>query len=828
MDQYRQVNDDVLFLYSGKGLNVQLRKTGYSYELFSAEGLPPAQGNRSYGSADLAAVKLKTARVDIDFYGMNARPTIMAYDAVPGPFNYYIDGKEITGVNSYQKVIYENIYDHIDIEFVLQGGPVASLKYNLILHPGADLGRVRFLAAGFGNLIAKQDGSITYTTPLGDITETIPMSFYTDAPSENIPVHFHTENSFIRFQAEYNKQRTFIIDPSTNRIWGTYYGDAATDYCNAVSADAQNNIYITGYTLNTTNIATSGTYQSTLNGSFDAYLVKFNANGVRQWGTYFGGNSVDAAYGIFITPSGYIYICGDTFSTGNVASTGAHQTTYGGGIDDAFLAKFDSNGIRKWSTYYGGMQHDIASSVTVDNNENVIMCGHTESLNAIATPSAYQNSWSNLFDVFIVKFDSAGLRQWGTYYGDAGMEEAWALDCDAANNIYITGFTTSTSNIATPLSHQSAYGGGTQDAYAAKFNPSGTALLWATYYGGTGSDQGSSIKLDNNGNIFVAGNTTSANAIATGGAYQQSPGSADDAFIVRFNSAGVRQWGTYFGGNDVDYIAELHIVNNTYLLFCGSTQSTNAISTPGAYQALQSSPGNYDAYFAKFSGSGSKVLGTYYGGTAADNGRGLTFDNTGKIYLAGETYSTDSIASAGAHMVSNAGGGDAFLAKFCLAPEPLILPGDTLICTGDTLTLAVSPVFSSYLWSNSSTTQTIILTDTSSALYNLYVTVSDGFGCTGTSDTVTVIFDVCNTVSWISELDNLLLYPVPAGDVLQISVPNSQEGWANMEIYSMSGELALSSEFLFGAAQLDISGLSPGAYLLVIKDRGLYGKFIKR
>jgi len=817
VNQSGEANSDVLFILNGKNYNIQLRKTGYSYEIFSAENLPKeiTASKQFQKPAELLNVKLKTSRVDFDFYGMNSNLQIIKEKPSADFFNYYLNGKQITYVHSYEKITYKNVYKNIDVEFILNQGEEVPFKYNVLLHPGARLDDLKILVAGADKITIAQDGPISYSTQLGDIKEIIPISYYSDSPDENIKVDFSIQNNFISFKAQYDNKKTFVIDPSTNRIWGTYYGDAGTDYCNAISSDASNNVYITGYTLNSTNIATNGTYQSTIGGSFDAYLVKFNSSGVRQWGTYFGGSSVEAAYGIFITSSGYIYVTGDTFSTSNVASGGAHQTTYGGGIDDAFLAKFDVNGQRKWSTYYGGLQHDIASSVTVDSNEDVIICGHTESLNNIATVTSYQNSWSNLFDVFVVKFDSAGVRQWGTYYGDNSMEEAFAVDCDASDNIYVTGFTSSTSNIATTLSYQTSFGGGAQDAYIAKFNAAGNNLLWATYYGGTGNDQGASIKIDNAGNIFVAGNTTSPNAIASLNSYQQILGSADDAFLVEFNSAGARQWGTYFGGNDVDYIAELQFDANGNLLFSGSTQSTNQIATTGAYQFIQSSPGNYDAFFAKFKTNGTMMLATYYGGTSSDNGRGITIDNNNHIYIAGDTYSNDSMSTVGAHSLTNMGGGDAFLAKFCVAPEPYITSGDTTICTGDTITLATQTTFSSYSWSNSTTASTIVLTDTNSIVYYFTVTVTDGFGCSGTSDTVTIVFDICNSVSEINS-QNISVYPVPANDFIQIDLGNYTDADFTIEIYSSNGDLVITST----AKTVDIKKLSPGIYILKVRANG--------
>ncbi|HEY0029340.1 MAG TPA: SBBP repeat-containing protein, partial [Bacteroidia bacterium] len=599
LDQNNQQNKEVLFLYCGKGIKIQLRKSGYSYELFKVQDLPHSNpGQKIQDIQELLKTKISNCRADIDFIGGNPAAEIIAEQQSEGSCNYFTGGKRISDVHSFRKVTYKNIFPNTDIEFIITDDQGAPFKYNIILKPGADIKKVKFLIQGASEITTKR-GDLSVSLPMGKIHESIPASYYIDQPAEKEQISFALQNNIVSFTGSYDHSRTFIIDPSTNRVWATYYGGSSLDYCTATGADGMNNAYITGYTLSTSTIATAGTYQSTLSGSFDIYLAKFNSGGVRLWASYFGGSSVEAVYGMFVAPSGTAYLCGDTFSTSNVASAGAHQTVYGGGVDDALLVKFDPSGQLLWSTYYGGLYHDIAVGVVEDSNGNVIISGHTESSTNIATAGSYKTLYYGGFDVFVAKFDSTGIRQWGTYYGELDVEETYAADCDAANNIYITGFTTSSNDIATASGYQTSYSG-QQDAFIAKFNPSGTTLLYGTYYGGAGNDQGSAIKVDAFGNVFMTGNTTSLTGISSPGSYQPAIGSADDAFIVRFNSVGIRQWGTYFGGNDVDYIASMIFDSNENLLFCGSTLSTNAISSDQAYQPSLSGINYYDSYFERF------------------------------------------------------------------------------------------------------------------------------------------------------------------------------------------------------------------------------------
>lgn len=830
LDQNYQPNEDVLFLYTTKGLKIQLRKSGYSYELISLDGIPKNLNTKFQKAEELVKTKITSNRVDVDFVDMNADVEVIAEHKSENYFNYFISGNQITNVHSFNKITYKNVFPKIDIEFVLNENSVAPFKYNIILNPGADINKIKFLVKG-ASVIKTQSGDIAISTPAGIINETIPYSYYLNSPNKKQEANFDIKNNVVSFSANYDKSQKFIIDPSTNRIWGTYYGGTSLDYCTATDIDSQNNVYVTGYTLSTTNIATSGVYQSTIGGSFDIYLAKFNSNGALVWGTYFGSSNVEAAYGMCMSSNGNIYLCGDTFSTSGVATVGAHQTVYGGGIDDALLVKFDSAGQLKWSTYYGGLYHDIAAAVVEDSNGNVIMTGHTESATAMATAGSYNNLYASAYDVFIVKFDSTGVRQWGTYYGDIDIDEAYAIECDASNNIYVGGFTTSSSNISTPSGYETSYSS-QQDGFLAKFNSSGTTLLYGTYYGGLGNDQITSIKLDNTGNVFVVGNTTSTSGIASSGSYQPTIGSADDGFVVRFNPIAVRQWGTYFGGNDVDYISDLVFDSKKNLLFCGSTLSTNAISSSSAYQSNLAVINLYDSYFEKFDTNGVRKHGTYFGGSSNDHGRGITRDSFDKIYIVGETSSVDSIASVGAYNTVWSGGDDAFLAKFCIAPEPFIFPsGTTTICYGDTLWLSAQSGFASYFWSDSTSINPLITNDSAPlGTYYYTVTVNDGTGCDAISDSSIVIVDLCSTVDENKNDASLKLFPVPTSGILFYNVNAIYKGELELEIYSSKGELVYKNTTLENSNSIDIKKLSQGMYILHVRvdEKIFQKKFIKQ
>lgn len=548
--------------------------------------------------------------------------------------------------------------------------------------------------------------------------------------------------------------------------------------------------------------------------------MKFDANGTRIWGTYYGGSSVETSHSICISAEGFIYVCGDTFSSTGIASAGAHQTTYGGGIDDAYLAKFDSNGQLKWATYYGGTLHDIAVDVTVDLNANVLMCGHSESANAIATIGSYQNFQAGQFDIFIAKFDSTGTRLWGTYFGDTNVEEAYGITCDNSNNIYVSGFTASQNNIATVGCQQFVYGGGLQDGVIAKFNSGGNAVLWATYYGGTGDDVATGIVFDNAGTLIIVGNTTSTNNISTVGAYQQFPGSPEDIFVLKCNLNGIRQWGTYFGGNNTDYADAVVLDANANIIVCGSTISTDVMSSANAYQATNTAPNDYDAYFEKFDGNGSRKLGTFYGGSSSDYAHGISLNSSGQIYIVGETYSPDSIATPGSFLPTYSSSSDGFLGKFCLAPEPIISPaGSTLICLGQSLAISTDSGFYSYAWNNSEITPGFILPPTTPVgTYYFTVTVADSFGCAGISDTSIIVVDNCIGFIEMQDDDEISVFPVPSNDNLTVVFSDNLNGERTVNLFSANGKLVMTCITSQNSCNLDLKKLALGIYLLQVND----------
>ena len=227
-----------------------------------------------------------------------------------------------------------------------------------------------------------------------------------------------------------------------------------------------------------------------------------------------------------------MYFGGITSSDTNIASPGAYQTTYGGGPEDAFLVKFTTSGQRVWATYYGGSLTDKGFGCTADSAGNVCLVGETNSTNGIASPGCFQPTLGGNYDAFIVKFDSSGQRQWGTYYGGTNVDVGYGCAFGWNGDIFMVGYSISTNNISTPNSYQTAMAGN-GDGMLIKFNAAGQRL-WGTYYGGSAYDNFDNCSYVLDDTLYLAGYTTSTNNIASQGAWQQGYGGNQDDMLIKF------------------------------------------------------------------------------------------------------------------------------------------------------------------------------------------------------------------------------------------------------------------------------------------------------
>jgi hypothetical protein len=668
-DQNGKPNPEVKYLILRPGLNIQLKKNSFSYDGYTIERFKKKESiqepmHHELGKYDNDSLVYQFHRVDIELVNANPSPQITHERASSDYLNYYTHitaqtkGEEgVTGVRGYNKVSYRDIYPNIDLEWFLDkdGKP----EYQFIIKPGGDPSRIRLKYHGAQKTELVSDAIHIHIKP-GIIKEHIPVSYLKES-KEKVQISFvkQSNNEYSFEYPNYASNETLVIDPVPNRLWGTYYGGNNEEYISELAKDINGNILFCGTTKSVADIATTGAWDITLGGFKDAFVGMFTNSGTRQWVTYYGGNYDDVCGGIAIDASNNIYIGGYTDSESAIASTGSWDAILGG-TWDAFLVKFSSGGSRIWGTYYGGTGNDYGYAVAIDGAGNVFLGGDTQSSNSIATTGAWDETVSSI-DAFLVKFSSAGSRIWGTYFGGPDVDYGWKVGIDVVGNAFITGYTQSASDIASPGAWDITHGGVYADAFLVKFSSSGSRL-WATYLGGNQTDYALDIVTDISNNIYLTGRTSSDNEVATTGSYDATYGGAADGFIAKYSSNGNLNWCTYYGGSDTDESSAIYIDGNGDVLVGGSTMSTSGISTINSWDEIYS--GGYDSYIAKFTNAGQRLYGTYVGGSSDDKCITIISDVTSEVYIAGETKSSTDIASSGGFDTSFGGMTDAFLVKF--------------------------------------------------------------------------------------------------------------------------------------------------------------------
>jgi gliding motility-associated-like protein len=425
------------------------------------------------------------------------------------------------------------------------------------------------LSGGTDGLILKfsNNGNLLWSTYYGGSINDASYSICIDsndnvfvtgsASSSNFPV----QNAGTFFQATKSSNSDLFIlkfDNSGVRLWATFYGGSVDECGYSVCTDSNNNLFITGRT-NSANfpLQNSGTFfQGTFgSGSSDAFILKFSNSGVRLWATYYGGSDFECGYSMCFDSNDNVFITGATKSTNfPIQNAGTFfQASFGGGLSDIFILKFDNSGLRLWATYYGGSNSDgDYFSILRDSNDDVFVAGSTNSSDFPLQNAGtfFQGALNGSSDAYILKFSNNGSRLWATYFGGSGVEYVSSNDIivvDNCNNLFFCFHTFSATfpyTISNNCSYfDNSYNGGSSDFIITRFTNNGS-IDWCSYLGGDGYDFGSSIDVDFNNNAFITGewnnvfnNASYPLANPGSGAYFDNTfnGVIDDGFIVKLS-----------------------------------------------------------------------------------------------------------------------------------------------------------------------------------------------------------------------------------------------------------------------------------------------------
>jgi len=538
-----------------------------------------------------------------DFVGANLDVTPAGQGLTDAVVSYFRGPQSEwkTSVPTYGGIIYSDLWPGIDLVY---SGSASKLKYTLMVKPGADPGAIRLAYRGASAVTLNNAGQLAVSTPIGGLLEDRPYVYQQVAGRRvEVPTAYSLGPSahYGFGVGAYDRSKALVIDPGI--VYSTYLGGSSPDDGKDVAFDGSGSAYVTGLTLSPDFPTTVGVYDTSYNGGpFDAFVTKFNPAG-----------------------SGIVY-----------------------------------------STYLGGSYQDVGGGIEIDGSGNAHVAGQTESSDFPTTAGAFDTSFNGPHDAFVAKLNASGSALiYSTYLGGAGTDTFGALAVDAVGSAYVTGYSTHSNFPTTAGAFDTSFNGGGGDAYVAKLNASGSALVYSTYVGGASAfENGTGIAVDGPGSAYLGGYTDSPDFPTTAGAFDTSHNGGTDAFVSKLNASGSGlAYSTYLGGaaGETGQAIAVDLAASAYL--AGTTTSAGFPTTVGAFDTSHN--GSNDVFVSKLNASGSALAySTHLGGTSTDYaGSGIALDGSGSAYVAGQTASSDFPTSAGAFDMSYNGSDDGFVSK---------------------------------------------------------------------------------------------------------------------------------------------------------------------
>lgn len=590
------------------------------------------------------------------------QPAVEGLMRLSGHSNYFWGPdpeRWLRGVPHYQRLCYRGLYPGIDLFFY---GHERRLVFDLLVAPGADPSRIRFQVRHARRLSLDAEGTLVVEAGPMEIRFPKPFIYQPISGEKRIVSGGFTllgEDAFGFAVGDYDRRQPLVIDPT---LLTSYLGGRDTDIVAAAASDGSGNLYLTGYTASSDFPLSATPYKSSLQpGDADAFVVKLNATATTiLYATYLGGPFADygraiavdftgaayitgstvgrfpvttgayrqlpadaptifvakldanggslayatyldgagAGHAIAVDSAGNAYVAGYTYSASFLTSSNAVQRTYGGATD-AFVVKVNATGSAlAYSTFIGGSSEDQATAIAVNSSGEAFVAGFTSSSAFPVTTGAFRTSYGGSTDAFALKLDAtASSLLYSTYLGGPNIDRAWALDIDAAGNAYIAGQTYSSSFPTTAGAVQTTHGGGT-DAFLSKLNSSGSALIYSTFLGGSGTclvqdpfrqyqcDAAYAVRVNASGQAYVAGLAGAGFPLA--GATQPSAGGAGDAFVSHLTADGSRLLhSAYIGGAAGDVALALALPSGADPVVAGLTASTDLPVGTGVLQPVR-------------------------------------------------------------------------------------------------------------------------------------------------------------------------------------------------------------------------------------------------
>jgi hypothetical protein len=617
--------------------------------------------------AHARATAVEYRKLRIELLQANSHAEMRGLDASPGRANYFVGNDPAQwhrNVPTYLRVRATDVYPGIHL---IHYGNQQHLEYDFEVMPGANPAVIAMRFAGADRLaIEPASGDLVIQLGTDELRQPKPVIFQ-DVNGRRQFIsggYVLADERTVKFNVgKYDPELPLIIDPIIS--YAQYFTENTGDQIWAVAVGKNTDIYVAGETITASGLATTGAFQTNLAGVLaghgDVMVARLkNASTNKVYVTYLGGWAYEAAYGLAVDAEGAAYVTGYTAST-NFPTRSAIQTNVAGGkipgftvpALDAFITKIDPSGSNLvFSTFYGGTGSgyfgsgdDVGLSVALDASNNVYVAGYTASTN-FPTANTSRTNLSGLEDAFVVKLDATGTNViYSMLVGGAGRDYGRDLALDANGNPVLVGYTVSTNFPVTPDALQSLFNGVTnstvsEDAFIVRAQPDVGELLYATYLGGTNSDQATRVAIDAAGAIYVAGLTRSSNFPCTStnfvSAVQTNNANAD-AFVAKFSPALTNlDYAVTFGGTGQDEARGVAVNDAGQATVVGLTTSTN-FPTNAVFGFLDSqNAGGQDAFLAEINPAGSGFnYSAYLGGADDDVANAITRDAGGNSYVVG-------------------------------------------------------------------------------------------------------------------------------------------------------------------------------------------------
>ncbi|MFX0065050.1 MAG: SBBP repeat-containing protein [Candidatus Hermodarchaeota archaeon] len=606
----------------------------------------------------------------------NSDPVIpMGRDKANHSINYFYNNLQLTNVPTWEEIWYYNLYPGIDLRYYISN---QGLKYDFNVHPDADPNQIAVQLSNSMTLSVEND-NICFQAPsqskriwFQDTALRVLQADNTVIPACFIPktTNFNTYGFQI---GSFDPTQTLIIDPLL-LSFSTYLGGNDYDFASEIAVDNEGNSYITGSVFSS-NFPTVNPFQSThAGGSNDVVVAKLNATGNGLvFSTYLGGSSEEFSHGITVDTDGNCYVTGRTESSDFPTTPNAFNNSLWGS-SDMFVVKLNATGNMIYSTFVGGNDFEAGHAIAVDSVGNAYITGKTFRQSNFPLKNPYQDTHGGgSYDAFVTKLNATGNGLiFSTYLGGNSGDEGNAIVVDNDGNSFITGYTKS-DNFPTYKAYNSTFGLA-QDVFITKLNATGNGLVFSTYLGGKYDDIGHAIAVDDAGNTYITGETTSSN-FPLQAPYQSSYKGESDVFVTKLNSTGTGlNFSTYISGSGDDFGYGIAVDNAGNSYITGITQS---FDFPITWNAYQNTSQGYDAFLANLDVNGSNlIVSSFLGGNNEDTAFGIAVKGGGTVYIGGWTGSDNFPTTSNAYQSDYYAFSDFFISKLIVDVIP---PSITLV-----------------------------------------------------------------------------------------------------------------------------------------------------